>query len=156
MADAGVEGVAGAGDQIAGDDGYVGPDFDGGVDGARQFAFAEENAEVDVAELHKAKAVEVVGESWQRHVDFPHAKIRALHQSPVAQYGERAGHSQSAGHVERPAASAIGFGIQMLAEGPDGQANAHRRDCDSGVPQGRASEHNVSGSRDSGKRQRRR
>ena len=83
LADAGVDRVAGGGDQVAGDGRQMRAQPVGGVDYARQLGLAQKRAQVNVAEVQQAQAVEVGGKSGNRHVDFAHAKVQPADQRTV-------------------------------------------------------------------------
>ena len=95
----------------------------GHVDHPRQLGLAQERAEVDVAELQDAQAVEIQRQAGQRHVHFAHAEIQALDQGSVTHDGERSGHQDVTGGVERAPAARVDVGAQLLPNGLERQVH---------------------------------
>ena len=85
------------------------------IDHARQFGLTQKGAEVNVAELQDAEAVEVRGQAGQGNVHFAHVEIGALDESAIAYRGKRCGHECSAGGIEYAAAAGVHVGVQEAA-----------------------------------------
>ena len=64
-----------------------------GIDHAGEFGFAQKGAEVNVAELQDAQAIEVVRQAGQRDIDFADLEIGALDEGAVAHGGKWRGHA---------------------------------------------------------------
>ena len=94
-----------AADQVAGDHRQVGMQLARGIDDAGEFALAEEGAEVDVAEVQDAQAVEIGRQAIEGDVHFAHAEIGALDEGAVAHGGEGRGHQRAAGGIQEAAAA---------------------------------------------------
>ena len=86
-----------------------------GIDHAGEFGFTEEGAEVNVAELQDAQAIEVGRQAGQRNIDLADVEIGALDESAVAYGGKRRGHERAAGGIEHAAAAGVHVGVQEAA-----------------------------------------
>ena len=82
-----------------------------GVDHAGELALAEKRAEVNIAELQDAQAVQIVRQAGDRDIDFADVEIGALHERAVAHRDERRGQQRVAGSVEHPAAAGVHVGM---------------------------------------------
>ena len=107
LADAGVHRVAKFGDQVAGDDREMRAQTVGGVDHAGQFALAQKRAQMNVAEVQQAQAIEAGGKSGNRHVDLAHTEIQPADQRAVRERREGRGQYQVGGGVERAPSAGI-------------------------------------------------
>ena len=67
---------------------------------------------MDIADLQEAQAVQVVRQAGDFDVEFPHAKIGALHQRAVSDQDEGAGHQDVAHRVEGAPAA----GVHIIGE----------------------------------------
>ena len=70
-----IQRIAPGGDQIAGDQRQMRARLVGHIDGARQLAFAQKRAEMDVGQLNQAQAVEILGQVGKHQILFPQRKI---------------------------------------------------------------------------------
>ena len=129
LADAGIQGVAARGDQVAGHQGEVRPQAIGGIHHARQVGFAEESAEVNVAQLHEPEALQIRGQSGQREIHFAHAEIQAFDERSVTdgRYGSR--YQQLGGGFQQTPAARIGAGPRLFSRIPRSREAATRAEA---------------------------
>ena len=116
MADAGVDGIAVRGDQVAGDGREMRVQLVGGIDHARQFAFAQKRAQVDVAEMQQAQAIEIGGKPGNRHVDFAYVEIQPFDERPIGHDREGRRQRQVAGGVEQAPAAGVELRMGPLSQ----------------------------------------
>ena len=114
LADAGIQGIAVAADQVAGDHGEVGVQLKGGIDHTGEFGLTKKRAEVNVAELEDAQAIEIVRQAGQRDIDLADSKIGALDECTVAHRGKGRRHERAARGVEHAAAAGVYVRMQEL------------------------------------------
>ena len=126
LADAGIERIAPAADQVSGDQGKLGAKLEGGIDHAGEFGFTEEGAEVDVAEVQDAQAIEVRRQAGQRDIHLADAEIGALDKGSVAYHGKGRGHEGAAGGIERAAAARVHVGVEDSAQAGKRLVNRQR------------------------------
>src|SRR5450756_2276900 len=100
-----IQRIAMAADQVARDHGKVGVEVERGIDRAGEFGFTEEGAEVNVAELQDAQAIQVRRQAGQRDIHLADAEIGALDESAVADRGKGRGHERAAACSMPPAAA---------------------------------------------------
>ena len=104
-----------AADQVAGDHGEVGMELERRIHHAGEFAFAQKGAEVDVAELQDAQALEVLWQAGQRDIHLTDMEIGALNERAVADRGERRGHERAAGGIEHTAPARVDVRMHKFA-----------------------------------------
>ena len=114
LADTGVEGIAVSANQVAGDHGEVGVELKGRVDHTGEFGFTKKRAEVNVAQLEDAQAIEIVRQAGQRDIDLADSKIGALDECTVAHRGKGRRHERAARGVEHAAAAGVYVRMQEL------------------------------------------
>ena len=84
-----VQGIAITRDQIPGHQRQVRPGFVCHIYGARQFPFAEERAQMNVADLNHPQAMQFGRQSPNRDIDLADMEIVALDEYAVAGYENR-------------------------------------------------------------------
>jgi hypothetical protein len=105
------DGIAGAGDEIAGNDGEVGPEIVGHIHGSSHLGAGHVAAEVDVADLDNPHAVEGGRQIGQGNLDAADLVIQALGSKAVHRGEEGSGAGSSRGGAEKVAAARVSNGF---------------------------------------------
>src|SRR5216684_1074788 len=129
------DGIAGASDEIAGDNGQIGSEIIGHVHGAAHLRAGHVAAEVNVADLDDLHAVKSGRQAGQRNLDAADLVVESLGSEAIHGAEERGGTGRSGGGAEKVAAAGVGNRLGGFVSGRGSGRGRSTRSLRGGVMQ---------------------
>src|SRR5712672_644833 len=123
------DGVARARNEIAGDDGEIGAEIVGHIDGTAHVGARHVSAKVDVANLDNLHAVESSGQIGQRNFDAAHLVIESLGGKAVHGGKKRSSAGGGGGSAEKIASACVSHHFRSASAGKFGTRLGGRLLC---------------------------
>src|SRR3989442_10503064 len=114
------DGIASAGDEVAGDDGEVGAEIIGHIHSAADLGAGHVTAEVNVAELDDLHAIESGRQVGQGNLDAANLIVETLGGETVHGAEKRSGTGRGGGRAEKVAAARGSKGLGSIVPGRRG------------------------------------